>query len=90
MDFTPEQKEFETKWHNKWVRARGEVYKIPQKEYYVTSALYKWEKDVTILAVMSRDHSPPETIEWFTIKIAPEDLDKALADFEVLDPPPFS
>jgi len=95
MSFTPEQEEFEAKWHNKWVRAKGEVYKIPPKEYYVTSALYKWEKDhkydiedVTILAIMSREHNPPDVIEWFTIKIAPEDLDKALADFEILDPPP--
>ena len=77
--------EFEAKWYNQIVLPRGNYFKIPMKVYMVTAALYEYEENKdTILAVVSEEYNPPDNIEWFTIKISPEDLEEALADFEIL------
>lgn len=78
------QQEFEQKYHYKVVRPKGEVIKIPIKDYIVTSALYKYEQgDTTILALKALDYTL-ENKHWITIKIAPESLESYLGDIEVL------
>jgi len=76
-----EQKAFETKWHEKIVRPKGVHYQIPQTEYLVSAALYKWDPgDITIFAIVGPDGPP----NWFTIKVAPEDLHWIEEDFEIV------
>ena len=87
QEWTTEQKEFEKKYHLKIVRPLGKYFDIPLKDYSVTSALYKWEKnDITIFSIIALDYdfqsTEPEKKHWFTIKLKLEDL-YLLEDFEI-------
>lgn len=76
---------FAEKWKNQKVRLRGTFYELPDKEYVVTAALYKWDSgDVTVFAIMAVDYTL-ENKHWFTIKIAPDDFEKCMGDFEIVD-----
>jgi hypothetical protein len=81
---TPEQEQFEAKWHKRWVRPLGKHYQIPIKDYHVTAALLKWDGEETIFAVMASDYNT-ENKHWFTIKVAPQDLSKLEEDFEFIN-----
>lgn len=83
---TQEQQDFETKYHYKIVKLLGNHYKtLPQKEYIVTSALFNWEDDgkTTIFAIKALDYNL-ENKHWITIKIAADEFDKCIADFEIV------
>ncbi|UCG02455.1 MAG: hypothetical protein JSW11_00385 [Candidatus Heimdallarchaeota archaeon] len=80
--------DFEKKWHNKIVRPKRKFYTtLPDKKYLVKSALYKYDEDLTILAIMAEDYTfgPGSNGHFFTIKILPENLEKAMDDFEIID-----
>jgi hypothetical protein len=83
-NMTPEQQSFEAKWHKKIVRPKGKYYQIPIKFYNVTAALYEWDGDETIFAIMAEDYSP-ENKHWFTIHLAPEELSKLDEDFDIIE-----
>lgn len=79
---------FEAQWKNKIVRLKGKCFKFPKKNYQVTAALYQYEDgDVTIFAIMAEDYifGPDSNRQWFTIKINPEDFDKCMDDFEIVE-----
>jgi hypothetical protein len=82
---TAEQQKFESTYHYKVVRPLGKVYQIPQKEYIVTSALLNWEDDgkTTIFAIKALDYTV-ENKQWITIKIAADEFEKCISDFEVV------
>lgn len=82
---TQEQKDFETKYHYKIVKPLGNYYKIPIKEYIVTSALLNWEDDnkTTIFAIKALDYSL-ENKQWITFHIGSDEFEKCMADFEVI------
>lgn len=78
---------FEEKWHRKIVRPRRQVYTgLPDKRYLVTCALYEYDDDKTIFAIMAEDYKlgPEGNAHFFTMKIAPEDLEEAMDDFEII------
>jgi hypothetical protein len=75
---------FEKKWRGKIVRPKGNFYKIPIKNYTVTAALYKFDDDITIFAIMAEDYNINTNKHWFTLYLRPEDL-KHLEDFEILE-----
>lgn len=76
------QEEFAAKWHYKVIRPLNNHFKtLPNKEYVVTSALY--DEQETIFAIKATDYNL-ENKHWITIKIAPEDFEKSMADFEIL------
>lgn len=83
---TPEQTEFADKYHGKIVRplVTGPN-ALPEKDYFVTAALFKWEDDLTILAMIALDYTP-ENAHWFTFKIPPNDLDEVLNRIEIIRP----
>lgn len=83
---TPEQKSFETKYHYKVVKPLCNHYKfVPIKEYVVISALLNWEDDgkTTIFAIKAVDYNL-ENKHMFTFKIASEEFDVCMNDFEVI------
>ena len=79
---------FEEKWHNQIVRPKGLHYKcLPIKNYRVTAALYKYEVgDITVFGIMAEDYNPKTNGHFFTIRMGPEELEKCLNDFAILDP----
>ena len=81
---TPEL--FEQQWKNKIVRLKLQHYSgIPDTTYVVTAALFEWETDdVTVFAIQSERYTL-ENKEWYTIKIGPEEFEKCMADFEVVE-----
>lgn len=83
---TQEQKDFELKYHYKIVRLLGNHYKLPIKNYIVTSALLNWEDDgkTTIFAIKALDYTL-ENRHWITIKIAADEFYKCMADFEIIE-----
>lgn len=78
------QEEFEGKWHNKIVKPLGGYYQIPIKEYWVTAALLNYEDDVSIFAIKALDYSQ-DNKHWFTIRMAEDELEERLADFEIVE-----
>lgn len=79
------QEEFEKKWFQQWVKPRGIHYKIPQKNYIVTAALYKGgAEEESIFAIISEDYKPGANPEWFTLHVNEEDLVKLDEDFEII------
>lgn len=82
-----DQKDFESKYHFKVVKPRGEVYKnLPIKEYIVTTALLNWEdnEDTTIFAIKALDYTL-ENKHWITIHIKKDELEKCMADFDIIE-----
>ncbi len=81
----PEQIEFAKKYHHKLVKPLGNCFNIPIKEYIVVAALLNHEDDgkTTVLVFKATDYSP-ENPHLFTFKIAVEDLEKSLADIEII------
>lgn len=78
------QKDFGNKYLHKIVRPLGTYYEIPIKEYIVTAALLEFEENgVTIFAIKALDYSV-ENKHWITIRIARDELEERLADFEIL------
>lgn len=76
--------EFSEKWLNKQVEYRGSYYKIPLVKYKVTAALLNYDEgDITTWAIMSEHWNPPKNIDWFTFKLAKDELTK-LDDFVIL------
>lgn len=77
--------EFETKYLNRLVRYRGEHYQIPTDvTYWVTAALFEHDENgITIFAIMSEKWNPPNNVDWFTFKLAPEELAE-LGKFEIV------
>lgn len=81
-----EQEDFANKYHFKVVKPLLNHYKdLPEKEFIVTSALYNWEDDgkTTLFAIKALDYTP-ENKHWFTIKIAADEFEKCIADFEII------
>lgn len=77
--------EFESKYHFKIVKPLNNHYQLPVKEYIVTAALYNYEDDgkTTVFAIKALDYSL-ENKHWFAIKIADNEFDKCIADFEII------
>lgn len=78
---------FEEKWHLQTVRPKRHVYTyLPDKRYLVTCALYEYDDGKTVFGIMAEDYEPgPKgNAHFFTIKIVPEDLEKAMDDFEIV------
>ena len=73
------QSEFETKWHYKIVKPKGEHYAIPAKEYIVTACLL----DPKRFAIMATDYSL-ENKQWITIDLDDEDIERLDDRFEIL------
>lgn len=71
--------EFEEKWHQKLVRPKS-YYKIPDKEYIVTAALFDEE---TTFAIMATDYTL-ENKQYITFKLSEEEVDKLDERFEIL------
>lgn len=79
------QDEFAAKWKDKIVRPKRIRYDwIPGEDYVVTAALYEWDGDITIFAIMSLDYTI-ENKRWYTFHLPEEELDVSLADFEILE-----
>ena len=82
---TQEQKDFSAKYHLKVVKPRGNYYKLPIKEYFVTSSLLNWEDEgeTTVFAVKALNYNL-ENKHWFTIKVNKKELDIFTSDFEIV------
>lgn len=72
---------FEEKWHRKIVKPKGLKYNVPDKEYFVTSAL-EYETE-TIFAIKALDYSI-ENKHWITFHLTSEDAAKLDDGFEIL------
>ncbi len=83
---TKEQLEFESKYQYKVVRPKGNHFKfLTIKDYIVTSSLLNYEDNgkTTIFAIKALDYNL-ENKHWITIKIAAEEFEKCMADFEII------
>lgn len=79
--------EFAAIYHHKRVRVVGNHFThLGGYEGIVTAALYKYQgdEDTTILAIMADGYGPGTPEKWWTLEIAPGDLEIALADIEIL------
>lgn len=81
------QEQFEQTWHFKIVRPKLQHYKLPDKEYIVSSALYNHDEEkgekITTFAIKAVDYSL-ENKHWITIKIGESEFEKCMADFEII------
>ena len=84
MLFDKDQQDFENAWFRKTVIPLGKIFDIPIKKYIVTAALYKFENDITIFAIMALDYSL-ENKHWFTLRIESEKLEESLNDFKIVE-----
>ncbi len=75
--------EFCKKWHLKLVKPIS-YYKIPDKIYHVTAALYHHDNDkTTVFAIMAVDYTP-ENKQWITFNLTDEDVDVLDQRFEIV------
>lgn len=82
---------FEQEWYRKNVRPSEKIaheWGIPLKTYYVTAALYHFEKNdkqewITIFAIIAYDEYAIGNKHWFTLKLTDEELE-SLKEFKVI------
>jgi hypothetical protein len=76
------QEKVESLFHHVLI-PKGNIYQIPKNRYFVTAALYQWEDELSVIALISEFYNPPHNIDWFTFKLSDGELEKFFEDFEI-------
>lgn len=81
QNWTQEQRDFEAKWHQKFVEYKEGPWDIEPHVYLVTAALLNWESNGdTVFSILNITHNPP-----FKVFKLSEDQIHLLDAFEILN-----